>query len=1097
MAFSGRQVYKDEMKRLAVVTSIVFAAIASGPVFSQPAATDAFSGLRARSIGPAVTSGRIMTIAVDPSNNAVVYVGAASGGVWKTVNGGATWQPVFDTQGSFSIGWVTIDTKRPNVIWVGTGERNSQRSVAYGDGVYKSEDGGRSWTNVGLKSSEHIGRVVISPKDSDTVWVAAQGPLWASGGDRGLYKTTDGGASWTQALKISELTGVTDVVVDPRNPDVVVAAAYQRRRHFFTLINGGPESAIHRSTDGGKTWKKVTTGLPEEQLGRIGLAISPVNPDVIYANVEAANSKGGIYRSSDNGVTWEKRSDYNQGSMYYGDIFADPVNVDRIYVPDVVFQVSDDGGKTLRSLGTRNMHVDNHIIWVDPANTSHLLVGNDGGLYRSDDRGAHWIFFENLPIPQFYDVDVDNDAPFYNVYGGTQDNYSLGGPARSRSEHGILNEDWFVTQNGDGFVSRVDPEDPNTIYAELQHGVIVRYDKRTGERIGIQPQEEKDGTPLRWNWDAPFIISPHLHTRLYLGAQFLYRSDDKGNSWKIVSPDLTRQIDRNTLPVMGKVWGPDAVAKNTSTALYGNLSAIAESPKKEALLYVGTDDGLIQVSEDGGKEWRKIDRLPGVPTDAYIARIRASQHAAATVYVAAENHQNGDFAPYLLKSTDSGRTWKSITGDLPARGSTYSIVEDHVDPNLLFAGTEFAAYWSKDGGQHWTKIAGIPTIAVRDIAIQKRENDLVLGTFGRGIYVVDDYSPIRLGTPAGMTTAATLYPVRDAVLFVPTLHYGLPGKAFQGEMLYTAENPPYGAVLTYHLKEGIKTLKERRLDAEKEAEKAGKAIRYPTADELRAEADEEPPAILLTVSGSTGTPIRVLTAPIAKGLQRVAWDLRAPAHQLPPNRPRGELEELFGDALVGPYVVPGKYSVTLAQRLGGIVSELAGPVTFNVVMEPQSGHTMADQSARWTFQEKLQALRRDIAGALELANSTTTRLEAIRKALDATPAAPRPLHDQARVLQRRLGAILVELRGDRRLGARSVPTPVAISERANNISDELNRTLGQPTTTHEQQFQIASELFVTKRSALKALVEAEVPAIEKELERVGAPYTPGRVPRDQ
>jgi hypothetical protein len=645
-------------------------------------------------------------------------------------------------------------------------------------------------------------------------------------------------------------------------------------------------------------------------------------------------------------------------------------------------------------------------------------------------------------------------------------------------------------------VSRVDPEDPDIVYAELQHGVIVRYDKRTGERIGIQPQEEKGATPLRWNWDSPFIISPHMHTRLYFGAQVLYRSDDRGNSWKIISPDLTRQIDRNTLPVMGKVWGPDAVAKNTSTALYGNISAIAESPKKENLLYVGTDDGLVQVSEDDGAHWRKIDRLAGVPADAYIARIRASQHDAATVYVAAENHQNGDFAPYPLKSTDTGRTWRSIAGDLPARGSVYAIAEDHVDPNLLFAGTEFGAYWTKDGGQHWFKIAGVPTIAVREIAIQKRENDLVLGTFGRGVYIVDDYSPIRAATPATLTSAAMLYPVRDAVLYVPTLQYGMPGKGFQGEMLFSGDNPPYGAVFTYQLKEEIKTLKQKRIETEQAAEKAGRPIRYPTPEELRAEAEEEAPAILLTVSNAAGTPVRVLTGPVGKGLQRVAWDLRAPAHQLPPNRPRSEVEELFGDPLVGPLVVPGQYTVTLAQRVGGVVSQLGGPITFNVVLDPQAAHAAADQTARWQFLEKLQALRRDIAGALELANSTNTRLEAIRKALDATPAAPRTLHDQSRALSRRLNVILVELRGDRALGSRSVPTPVAISERANTISGELNNTLARPTATHEQQFGIASELFALQRSALRQLVESDIVAIEKELDRLGAPYTPGRVPRN-
>lgn len=1081
------------MRRFAFVVLCVAAAAA--PAFPQTIPADTFSGLRARSIGPAVTSGRVMTIAVHPTDHAVFYVGAASGGVWKTVNGGASFQPVFDTQGSYSIGWITVDPKRPSIVWVGTGERNSQRSVAYGDGVYKSEDGGRSWTNVGLKASEHIGRVVIDPKNSDTVYVAAQGPLWAPGGDRGLYKTTDGGKTWAQVLKISENTGVSDVVIDPRDPDVIVASSYQRRRHFFTMIDGGPESAIHRSTDGGKTWKKVTAGLPDEQLGRIGLAISPVNPDVLYANVEAANRKGGIFRSSDNGVTWERRTDYNAGAMYYGDIYADPKNVDRIYVPDVIFQVSDDGGKTLHSLGQRFMHVDNHIIWVDPTNTDHMMIGNDGGLYRSYDRAATWTFFGNLPIPQYYDVDVDNASPFYNVYGGLQDNNSLGGPSRTRSEHGILNQDWFVTQGGDGFVSRIDPEDPNTIYAELQGGTITRYDKRTGERVGIQPQEDKGGAPARWNWDSPFIISPHSHTRLYFGAQVLYRSDDRGNSWKTVSPDLTRQIDRNSLAVMGKVWGPDAVAKNSSTALYGNISAVAESPKKEGLLYVGTDDGVVQVSEDGGAHWDKVERLPGVPANAYIARIRASQHDAATVYVVAENHQNGDFTPYLAKSRDVGKTWESIAGDLPARGSTYAIAEDHVDPRLLFAGTEFGAYWSKDGGQHWGKIAGLPTLAVREIAIQKRENDLVLGTFGRGIYIVDDYSAIRSTTPQTLTAAATLYPVRDALLYAQTLQYGMKGKGFQGETFFTAPNPPFGAVFTYRLKDGLKTLKQKRADAEAAAEKAGQAITYPTADQLRAEASEEAPAILLTISDAAGTPVRVITGSIEKGVQRVAWDLRAPAHQLPPNRPRGEIEELFGDPLVGPFVLPGKYSVTLAQRVGGVVSSLGGPVSFNVVIDPLVPHSTADLSARAQFDQKLQVMRRDLAGALEIANSTTPRLDAIVKALDATPAAPRALHDQARALKKRLSAILDELQGDRSLGSRSGPLPAAISERVNTVSGELFGTLGRQTATHEQQLQIATELFASQRTALKTLVETDVPGIERELERIGAPYTPGRLPR--
>ncbi len=1056
--------------------------------------TDTFSGIRARLIGPAVTSGRVMTIAVHPDNNGIIYIGSASGGVWKTTSGGASWQPIFDREGSFSIGWITLDPKNPNVVWVGTGERNSQRSVAYGDGVYKSEDGGKSWKNMGLKNSEHIGRIVINPDNPDIVYVAAQGPLWTPGGDRGLYKTSDGGKTWEQVLKISENTGVTDVVIDPRNPNVVIASSYQRRRTFFTLIDGGPEAAIHRSTDGGKTWTKVNTGLPSEELGRIGLSIAKSNPDIVYANVEAANRKGGIYRSSDNGVTWEKRTDYNQGSMYYGDIFADENDPDRVYLPDVLFQVSDDGAKTFHALGQRYMHVDNHIIWVDPSNANHMLVGNDGGLYRSFDKGATWTFFENLPLAQFYDVDVDESEPFYNVCGGLQDNNSLCGPSRTRSDHGILNEDWFVTQGGDGFTTHVDPKDPNTIYAELQHGVIVRVDKRTSERVGIQPKEEKGEAPARWNWDTPFIISPHSNTRLYMGSQRLYRSDDRGNSWAALSGDLSRQVDRNKIALMGKVWGPDAVAKNTSTALYGNISAIAESPKKEGLLYVGTDDGLVQVSEDGGATWRKIESFAGVPKDAYVARIRASQHDANTAYVAFENHQNGDFLPYLFKTTDAGKTWTSIAGDLPKRGSVYAVAEDHVDPNLLFAGTEFAAYFSKDGGAKWMKIGGLPTIAVREIAIQKKHNDLVLGTFGRGIYVVDDYSPLRTTSLEMTQKPATLVRARDAMLYVTTQRYGGRGKAFQGEMLYAADNPPYGAVITYYLKDALKTLKQKRVDAEKAADKAGKPIEYPSFDAMRAEAEEEAPTILLTISDEAGAPIRTLTGPAGAGFQRVAWDLRLPLHTLPRAPRPGEDDDDFFGGQSGPYVIPGTYTVSLAQRVGGVVTPHGGPASFKVTLDPQSPLTLADHKARAEFQSTYQSLRRAVAGALEVANATNTRLDQLKRALDGTPAAPRALHDSTRAAQKRLAAILIALRGDTAIAQRSEGTPDSISDRVNGIGFELNRTLAPATGTHRHQVELAKALFADELAKLKALVETDLPAIEREAEAAGAPWTVGRIP---
>src|SRR5499433_1648533 len=709
---------------------------------SDPMSTPTFSGLRFRSIGPAVTSGRVNGFAVDPHDRARYYIAVASGGVWKTVNAGTTWTPVFDNYGSYSIGAIALDPKDASTLWVGTGEYNSQRSVGYGDGVYKSEDGGRSFRKVGLEKSEHIGRIVIDPRDSKVVYVAAQGPLWSAGGDRGLYKTTDGGKTWKAVLSVSENTGVTDVALDPSNPDIVYASSWQRRRHFYTLINGGPESAIHKTTDGGATWTRMSPTIAQ--------------------------------------------------GMYYGQIVCDPKNVDRVYIPNVVFQVSDDGGRTQRPLGERLKHVDNHAIWVDPNNTNYYLVGCDGGVYESHDRGANWNFKANLPISQFYDVAVDNQSPWYYVYGGTQDNNSVGGPARTRSQSGIVNADWFTTNGGDGFTSRVDPEDPNTVYAESQNGGLARFDRRTGERVSIAPIPGKAEESQRYNWDSPFIVSPHNSKRLYFAGHRLFRSDNRGDDWRVVSGDLSRGLDRNALPVMGKIWGPDAVAKHQSTALYGNASTLSESPKKEGLIYVGADDGLIQVTEDGGKTWRKIEKLLDIPENSYVRRVLASQHDVNTVYALFNNHQNGDFKPYAAKSVDAGKTWTMITGALPERGSLYAIAEDHLNPNLLFVGTEFGLFFTTDGGEKWIQLkGGLPTIAVRDIAVHRRENDLVLATFGRGFYVLDDYSPMRGASAETLAQESNLFPVKDALMYVRS---SVNFSGSQGASFFTAPNPPYGAM---------------------------------------------------------------------------------------------------------------------------------------------------------------------------------------------------------------------------------------------------------------------------------------------------------------
>jgi photosystem II stability/assembly factor-like uncharacterized protein len=1054
---------------------------------------DTFSGLKFRLIGPGAASGRVMSIAVNPKNKFEYYVGVASGGVWKTVNDGTTWTPVFDGEGSYSIGWVAMDPNDSSVVWVGSGESNSQRSVSYGDGIYRSDDGGKNWQNLGLKKSEHIGRVVVDPKDSKTVYVAAEGPLWGPGGDRGLYKSTDGGKNWKSVLTISENTGIVDVALDPSNSDIVYAAAYQRRRHVYTLIDGGPESAIYKSTDAGATWNKLKSGLPTVDLGRIGLAVSPADPNVVYATIEAADGKGGIFRSEDKGATWERRNEFDQGAMYYARVVPDPKNVDRIFIMSVELRESLDGGKTPHKVNEKNHHGDNHALWIDPENTKHWLLGSDGGVAETWDDAKSWQFKSNLPTVQFYDVAVDNAVPFYNVCGGTQDYFSWCGPSRTHSLNGIVNSDWFVTTGGDGFRSQVDPTDPNTIYAESQYGVLVRFDKPTGQELVLQPLEGKGEPPLRWNWDSPILISPHSHTRLYFAANKLFRSDDRGDTWKAISGDLTRQLDRNKLPVMGKVWGADAVAKNQSTSFYGNIVALAESPKKEGLIYVGTDDGLIQVTSDGGASWTKYEKFAGVPDTTYVSRLAVSNHDAGTVYAAFDNHKNEDFKPYLLKSADSGRTWTSIAGDLPESGPVLAFAEDNVNANLLFAGTETGAFFTIDGGQHWIRLkGGLPTIAVRDMVIQAREGDLVIATFGRGFYVLDDITPLRQMKPDSTEQPAALFPVKDALLYVERHPLGGPRKGFQGDAFYTADNPPYGAVFTAYLKEKIKTKKEKRQDEEKEAAKKSQTPTYPTHDELRAETEEAKPEVYFVVYDESGSAIRRVDGSTDSGFQRAAWDLRYSAPQLHEHSEEGED---FPDAAdQGPLVVAGTYSVRAFKKVGGEVTELSGPQTFKVVAEGSGSMSSADRTAQEEFLRKTARLYRAVSGAVQTSQDVESRLKKIREALRETPAVEKQLGAVADGIEQRNREILRALRGDVEIAKRSEPISSSINDRVNSIMEGERFSMAKPTQSHIDSYNIAAGEFGDQLSKLHTLVEADLNKLEKDMESAGAPWTPGRIP---
>jgi photosystem II stability/assembly factor-like uncharacterized protein len=1056
---------------------------------------DTFSGLKFRLIGPGASSGRVMSIAVNPKNKFEYYVGVASGGVWKTVNDGTTWTPLFDGEGSYSIGWVALDPNDSSVVWVGAGESNSQRSVSYGDGIYRSDDGGKSWQNLGLKKSEHIGRVLIDPRDSKVVYVAAEGPLWGPGGDRGLYKTTDGGKNWKAALTVSENTGFADVAIDPSNPDILYAAAYQRRRHVFTLIDGGPESAIYKSTDAGATWNKLKSGLPSVEMGRIGLGVSPADPNVVYATIEAADGKGGIFRSNDKGATWERRNEFDPpGAMYYARVVADPKNVERIFIMNVTLRESTDGGKTLHKVNEVNHHGDNHALWIDPDDTRHWLLGSDGGMAETWDNAKSWQFKANLPTMQFYDVAVDNALPFYNVCGGTQDYFSWCGPSRTRDINGIVNSDWFVTTGGDGFHSEVDPVDANTIYSESQYGVLIRYDKATGQELLLQPQEGKGEPPLRWNWDSPILISPHSHTRLYFAANKLFRSDDRGDTWKAISGDLTRQMERNQLPVMGKVWGPDAVAKNQSTSFYGNIVALTESPKKEGMIYVGTDDGLIQMTSDGGVNWTKYDKFPGVPEMTYVSRLAASSHDENTIYASFENHKNEDFKPYLLKSTDAGKTWTSIASDLPENGPVLAFAEDSVNANLLFAGTEFGAYFTIDGGHHWVRLkGGLPTISVRDMVIQAREGDLVIATFGRGFYVLDDITPLRQLKSDSTEQTAALFPVRDTLLYVERHPLGGPKKGFQGDSFYAADNPPYGALFTAYLKEKVKTKKEKRQDAEKEAAKKNQTVPYPTNDELRAEAQEAKPELYFLVYDESGAAIRRVEGSTDAGFQRVAWDLRYPAPQL---HKHGDDEEGdFPDAAnLGPLVLAGTYSVRMFEKVGGTVSEIGGPQSFKVTTEGSASMSAADRAAQAEFLRKTARLYRALSGAVHTGEDVESRLKTIRDALRETPAAEKELGTVADGIEQRDREILRALRGDAEIARRSEPVPSSINDRVNGIIEGERFSLAKPTQSHQDQYNIAAAEFADELARLRMLVDVDLANLEKQMEAAGAPWTPGRVP---
>jgi photosystem II stability/assembly factor-like uncharacterized protein len=1045
---------------------------------------ESFNGLKFRSIGPSYFSGRIADIAVNPIKYSEWFVAVASGHLWKSNNAGITWQPVFDNYGAYSTSCIKYDPNNQFVLWLGTGENNHQRSLGYGNGVYKSSDGGNSWKNMGLKNSRQIGNILIDPRNSNVVYVACEGSVWGPGGDRGLYKTTDGGKNWKKILNISENTGVNNILCDPRNPDILFASSEQRRRHVFTKIGGGPETAIYKSTNAGESWDKLTNGLPTEPMGGMGLAISPVNPDIVYAIIESVKGSGGFFRSSNSGATWQKMSDHTSLGQYYNEIYCDPKILDKVYSVETYTQVTLDGGKTWNAISTKNRHVDDHAMWIDPDNSAHFLIGGDGGIYETYDEGENYRFTSNLPVAQFYRVQVDNSLPFYYVYGGTQDNNTAGGPSRNTKSDGVVSDDWFVTNGGDGFWAQIDPEDPNIVYSESQYGGMVRYNRKTGEIVDIRPEPLKDELTYKWNWNTPLIISPHNHKRLYVAANKIFRSDDMGNSWIAISEDLTTKTDRNSFPVMGKYWSIDAVMKDVSTSLYGTIISLDESILKEGLIYAGTDDGQISITEDGGKNWYQVKKFPGIPEYTYVSDIFASRFDENVVYASFDNILRDDFKPYILKSSDKGKTWTSISSNLPENGTIHTIQQDHVNPVLLFIGTEFGVFFTLDGGKKWTQLKGdLPDVQVRDISIQRRESDLVLATFGRGFYILDDYSPLRQLTKDTTAKAAFIFPIKDALLYIENSN-----KDQLGATYYKAANPPYGATFTYYLKESPKTLKELRKEKEEKLFKDSKPIPQPTIAQLRNEENEVPPYLSFIITDESGEIVRRLNTSPAAGINRISWNLRYTALN------SVDIDKYSpGETPSGILAPPGNYTVALTVTYRDTLKELVQPSPF--VVKPLN-NDFSPSALNISFYKKVAKLENIMDGTYNKINGLKNEVNSIMEALQRSTKNTQKELLLAAAINKKLDELLFAFDG-KKMGAsdeETPPTQVTLWQRLGKISWATWVNTSEPTKEQYNAYDILITDFGKVYDDTKKIIETDLPELYKTCSNLELPSTPGKLP---
>ena len=1047
------------------------------------ALSTALNGFYFRNIGPAFMSGRIADIAIDPKNENTWYVAVGSGGVWKTTNAGTTWKPLTDSQPFYSTGAITLDPNNSQIVWLGTGENVGGRHVGIGHGLYLSRDGGKSWESKGLKKSEHISKIIVHPSDSNTLWVAAQGPLWSSGGERGLYKTTDGGNTWRQTMNLDEWTGVTDLLIDPRDPNVLYAASWQRHRNVAAYMGGGPGTAIYKSVDGGESWRKLKTGLPSSNMGKIGLAISPMQPDVIYAAIELDRKKGGVYRSANAGESWKKMSDTVSGGTgphYYQELVASPHHFDRIYLMNVRVLVSENGGKDFYTMKESNKHSDNHAMVFKADDPNYILVGTDGGIYETFDDTENWKFVNNLPLTQFYKLAVDDAYPFYNIFGGTQDNNTQGGPSQTFNRNGISNADWFVLLGGDGHQPATEPGNPDIVYAQSQQGNLHRVDRTTGEAVYIRPQNGLDEPYERFNWDAPILVSQHDPKRLYFGSQRVWRSENRGDSWNAISSDLTKNEERLALPIMGRQQSWDAAWDVYAMSTYNTITSLAESAQDENILYAGTDDGLLHTTKDGGNTWstQTVDKLPDVPATAFINDIKADLFDANIAYVALDNHKFGDYRPMLYKSTNGGKSWKSITKGIPEGTLIWRLVQDHVNPQLLFLGTEYGVYVSLNQGDVWHKFSnGMPTISVRDLAIQKRENDLVAATFGRSFYVLDDYSPLRAISDENLAKGDQLFPVEKALQYVQERG----GTSSQGESFYTAKNPNYGAQFTYYIANDTKTMKAKRKASEKKIKKEKKDIPFPGWEALDAEDFEKKPQAILRVTDASGKVLTEITGSYSKGIHREHWDLR---ERLPSALDIHSSRD-SGTGL-RPNVTPGTYHVQLFKKHNGVLLQLTSKEAFEVVRLRQNVLTNPKAASHNAYKAKLNALYVKSEIMDKKLEKTKKKIAALSKSVGFAQDNQDVFHRTVYDLQKQHYNLARKINGSDAKGEVGEKDNPTLSFRISVASRGFYSNTYGPTVMHMESYDMAVALLNELAPQVDALAAATTKAIS-DSETMGLP----------